>query len=54
MSKLEYLSSYLDSLERKDKKEKLAGAITTLEILGYDAQFDMISNKYKVIKIEED
>ena len=49
--KLKSLTDYLNLLNEKNKPERLTGATVVLEMLGYDIQYDMFSDKYKVKKM---
>ena len=46
--KLKSVSEYLTKLEENNKAERLTGATVVLEMLGYDVQWDMFQNVYRV------
>lgn len=39
---------YLNKLEASGKNDKLCSAISVLELLGFDVQYDLINNKYRL------
>lgn len=40
------VEEYLNKLEASGKNDKLCSAISVLELLGFDVQYDLINNKY--------
>ena len=52
MDKLENITNYLNLLESQGKAERLLGAIATLEMLGYHAEWDVFRKRYFVKKTD--
>ena len=42
------VEEYLNKLEVSGKNDKLCSAISVLELLGFDVQYDLINNKYRL------
>ena len=40
------VEEYLNKLESSGKNDKLCSAVSVLELLGFDVQYDLINNKY--------
>lgn len=49
---MDKLERYLNLLEDQGKAERLLGAITTLEMLGYHAEWDVFRKRYFVKKTD--
>ena len=50
MDNIKQVENYLNRLECSHNQEKIGAATHVLELLGYDVRYDLISNKYKVVK----